>query len=217
MKDWNEFFSKIPFTYYRSSLIQNKYIDVINRFAGERSIILELASGSGYTSAIVADLLRKKNCSVFATDIEPKLVEQYEKVHPNLKGKAINAFSIGMPDQSVDMIFHQGFLEHFGDADIIRLLKESGRVAPVIVFDVPNARRWNKVQEFGDERFLTHQKWLSLVKEAGLFVYFHTGRRYTNWWKKFVPKVIYDSDWFGRHFGESSIIVCGSIDLSVKL
>lgn len=212
MKDWNEFFAKIPFTYYRSSLIQNKYIDIIDRFTKEGYTLAEIASGSGYTSAIVADLLRRKNCKVWATDIEPKLVEQGNKYHSatNLYWRVEDAFRLSFPVKTIDVVFHQGFLEHFDDEDIISILQEQALVADVIVFDVPNSRRWKKIQEFGNERFLSHKKWLSLVEKAGLKVIYHTGRRFGNYWKNFVPKIIYDSDWFGRHFGESSIIVCES-------
>jgi SAM-dependent methyltransferase len=208
--DWVDFFNKIKFTYYRSSLIQMKYIDVIQRVASNNSLLLEIASGSGYTSAIVSDLLSKKNAKVIATDISEDLVKELSNKFSldNLEGKVIDAFNIDMANKSVDIIFHQGFLEHFDNNDIIKILKEQGRVAKTIVFDVPNGRRWDKTKEFGDERFLSHKEWINLVHQAGLEVKFHTGRRFTNAWKKYVPKIVYDSDWFGRLFGESSIIVC---------
>jgi ubiquinone/menaquinone biosynthesis C-methylase UbiE len=214
MKDWVEFFKKISFTYYRSSLIQQKYIDVINRNVNEGDLLMEIASGSGYTSAIVGDLTRTKGAKVIASDIDSELVEKISEIHPvkNLEARVVDAFDTKLPDDSIDLIFHQGFLEHFEDDDILKLLAEQGRVAKTIVFDVPNSRRWKKVQEFGNERFLSHSKWIALTKKAGLKVVFHTGRRFSNPWKKFVPKAIYDSDWFGRVFGESSIIVCAKLN-----
>lgn len=206
--DWIEFFDKIKFTYYRSSLIQERYIDVINRVTDDGATLMEIASGSGYTSALVADLVRTKGAKVIATDISENLIKVIDGKYPGVECKVVDAFEIDMPDNSVDVIFHQGFFEHFDDDDIITMLKEQARVAKVIVFDVPNGRRWSKIQEFGNERFLFHREWMDLVYEAGLDVQFHTGRRFTNFWKKYVPKAVYDSDWFGRHFGESSIIVC---------
>ncbi len=221
MLSWEEFFKNIPFTYYRSSIIQNKYIETINRVANERlsNTIMEIASGSGYTSALVADLLSKNDTKVIATDVNENIVEKFRKFHTinNLSWNVEDSFNILLPDNSVDIIFHQGFLEHFEDDDIIKLLKEQARVANVIIFDVPNGRRNKKIQEFGNERFLSHKQWLSLVEKSGLKVIFHSGRRFTNTWKQFVPKIIYDTIWFGRHFGEASIIVCGQEIKSVKL
>lgn len=209
--DWVEFFDKIKFTYYRSSLIQERYIDVINRVTNKGSVLMEIASGSGYTSALVADLVRIKDAKVIATDISTDLIKAISGKYPGVECRVVDAFKIDMPDNSIDVIFHQGFLEHFDDDDIIAMLKEQARVAKVIVFDVPNGRRWSKVQEFGNERFLFHQEWMDLVSEAGLKIQFHTGRRFANPWKKYVPKIVYDSDWFGRYFGESSIIVCSKV------
>ena len=210
-QNWDEFFNKNPFTFFMTSQIQKKYIQTINSYTPENGTLLEIAGGSGYTSAVVADLVRTKNASVIFSDLEKSLTEKvamnFDSV-VNLNFKAVDAFNIPFKNGEFDIIYHQGFLEHFNDNDIIRLLKEQARVAKYVIFDVPNSRRWDKTQEFGNERFLSHSKWKSLVKAAGLHIQYDTARRFNNIWKQLVPVIVQNSELFHKFFGESSIIVC---------
>lgn len=209
--NWIDFFKTISFTYFRTSLIQERYIAKILESAKrfENAKLLEIATGSGYTSAVVADLLRN-SAQVVASDIDVNIIGKLSEkfTAPNLTLKVIDSFSIDLPSNSYHVIFHQGFLEHFEDEEIVKLIKEQSRVADTIVFDVPNDRRWSKIREFGNERFLSHQRWKELAARAGVAVIDDTARRLSNPWKKFVPMFIYSSEWFNKNFGESSIIVC---------
>jgi ubiquinone/menaquinone biosynthesis C-methylase UbiE len=210
---WAQFFETIDFTFYRSSKIQSKYIDVIleqiKNIAQPK--LLEIAGGSGYTSIIIADLLKRKEAEVNYSDLSSVVVNKVSQTFNNFKVNFLvqDSNKITLPNKSMDIIFHQGFLEHFDDDQIINFLKEQARVATFVIFDVPNSRRQNKTQEFGNERFLSHKKWQELVKAANLYIYKSTARRFTNSWKKFIPFIILQSDWFHRNFGESTIIVCG--------
>ncbi len=124
---------------------------------------------------------------------------------PCLTTRKIDMFSIDFPDDSVDCIFHQGLLEHFSDDEIIASLKEQGRVSELVIFDVPNDRRLKKIQEFGNERFISVSKWLELIERAGLKAFSVTGRR--------LPKpleFLNGSEFARKIFGTSSIFVCES-------
>ncbi|MFL0798267.1 MAG: class I SAM-dependent methyltransferase [Cellvibrionaceae bacterium] len=211
-QDWDDFFEKIPFTFFMTAQIQKKYIETIKKYTPENGKLLEIAGGSGYTSVVVQDVVRVKNAKVTYTDLEKSLTKRVEETFGKISGlsyQAEDASKLSFADDSYDVVFHQGFLEHFDDEDIVEFLKEQARVAKVIVFDVPNGRRWDKTQEFGNERFLSHEEWMNIAKQAGLVVHEDTARRFSNFWKDWVPVVIRDSEWFHRNFGESSIIVCG--------
>jgi len=210
-QDWNEFFKKIPFTYYRTSLIQKKYIQMIDEYTPQHGKLIEIAAGSGYTSAVVSDLVRKKGAKVTMSDLEPDLVNSASVKYETFDMDFVQANSLDLKqfnDDEFDVLFHQGFLEHFSDDMIIAFLQEQSRISKHIVFDVPNGRRWNKTQEFGNERFLSHNRWMSITEDAGLTIEHHTARRFTNPWKKWVPVAVQDSDWFHELFGEASIIIC---------
>lgn len=211
---WKEFFKNTEFTLYRTAKIQYKYIDTIHDIACtfDAPVLLEVATGSGYTSVLLADLLRNKGARVIASDFEPELLNQAESNFgfvKNLSFRVADSKQLPFKDNEVNIIYHQGFLEHFSDPEIIQMLKEQARVAnDYIIFDVPNSLRTNKLQEFGDERFPSKKEWLALVEKAGLKVVLTTGRRFTNAWKKFVPPIVRDTNWFHVHFGETLIVVC---------
>ena len=213
-QNWGEFFEKVPFTFFRTAVLQQKYIETIDKNTAVDGRLLEIAGGSGYTSAIVADLVRTKKASVVFSDLQPSIVSGVRDTCgsiPNMNFKVADANELPFKDGSFDVIFHQGFLEHFDDQQIISFLREQARVARTIVFDVPNGRRKDKTQESGNERFLSHKRWQELVRCANLIVYETTARRFSNPWKKYVPVVLRDTEWFHRNFGEASIIVCGRL------
>ena len=69
-------------------------------------------------------------------------------------------------NKTFDVAFSNGVLEHFTDNEIIKILKEEIRIADVVVFGVPS--KYFNDNEFmhGDERYLTKEKWRTLIKKA---------------------------------------------------
>lgn len=74
-----------------------------------------------------------------------------------------DAFRSGFKNNSFDMVCHQGFLEHFSDEEIVILLREQLRVAPVVVFSVPNNHYGHK--DKGDERLLSKREWEKILSD----------------------------------------------------
>src|SRR3989304_5833827 len=127
---WNDFFKDKSFTLFRTSLIQKRYIDTIYNYAiscGHPAKILEVAGGSGYTSAIIADLLKNYNTRVIYSDLEPTLVKivknNFESIK-NLSFVVADSNKLPFDNNFFDILIHQGFLEHFTDEEIIIFLKE---------------------------------------------------------------------------------------------
>lgn len=211
-ENWGEFFSENLFTFFRTSQIQKRYIELIDKYIPEGGKALEIGAGSCYTTVVVADLVRNKNARVLYSDLSADLknrAEQSFKSVSNLNYQIIDAEVIPYANFYFDVVFHQGFLEHFDDETIVKFLEEQGRVSKYIVFDVPNNRRTDKTQEFGNERFLPHKYWQDLVEDAGLFLHEVTARRFSNTWKNYVPHAFRETELFHSMFGESTIIVCG--------
>jgi len=208
--NWEDFFKKNNFTFFRTSIIQKKYIETIYNFCKKINAtnIMEIASGSGYTSIILDDLL-KNNCKIYCTDLSKEIIDNLSnKNYKNICFEVQDSKKISHKNKSIDIIYHQGFLEHFSNNEIVDFLNEQARVAKYIIFDVPISRRNNKIQEFGNERFLSLKEWKSVLKTNNFKILKITGRRFNNWWKKFIPHIIIESDWFGKYFGESIIIIC---------
>ncbi len=217
-KGWDGFFDQIRFTLYRTAHIQAKYIEEINSRAKllESPRLLEIAAGSGYTSAIVADLLWETNPLVTVSDVSEDLMGRVAQTHigavPGIEPVVASAYQLPFPDGAFDISYHQGFFEHFQDEEVRALVREQARVSRYCIADIPNGRRWNKTQEFGNERFLPHKDWVDLIKSAGVNVVYDTGRRFTNKWKTLVPVALHETNWFHRNFGESSIIIFSAVE-----
>lgn len=102
---------------------------------------LELGSGSGELSAILALNNRRSNL----LDFSQKNINYSKKLFKILKLKAkyhnqdvLKKFPF--KDKSIDWIFSSGLLEHFNDEEIEQIMKESSRIAKKgVITLVPNA------------------------------------------------------------------------------
>ncbi len=216
---WGEFFARVPFTYFRSALKQAPYIQAICDYveksvaAGSRVRVAEIACGTGYTAALIADLFRpgigRGEVVVEATDVSEELVRAMGRPFrglDNLHPRRRDAFDLATEGE-YDVIFHQGFLEHFSDEDIKGLVRAQLKSSSYVVLDVPNHRRAEKVREFGNERFLRPAHWRDLFESDGARVVEQRRRRLVISWKRWVPRAVADSPSFLRRFGETSIFV----------
>jgi hypothetical protein len=203
---WKGFFEN--FTVFRTVLIQEHYINEILSNSEKDDRLLEIATGSGYTSLVLLYSGRK---NVIASDIEEELLKDIKEKMPELMVARVNAFDMPYENGEIDCVFHQGFLEHFDDEDIIKLLNESARVAKKIIFDVPNARRWDRTKEYGNERFMYHGRWKKLIRQSNLCLIKDTARRMPKIFK-YLPKFMSENERLRKYFGTSSIFVCKGLE-----
>ncbi len=161
-KNWATFYSK---SFDFEFLIRNTYVhlDMFKSIYNERpKRLLEVGVGSGSMSIFWSYLGLK----LFALDNDPRVLEKAKYMSKSLNGNVKfvygDAFKLPFKDNSFDVIFHQGLLEHFSDEEIIRLLNEQLRVGKVAVFSVPN--NFYKEKDFGDERLLSKKNWDKFLK-----------------------------------------------------
>lgn len=177
--------------------------------------LLEVGFGSGTTAALLSDL----GFAVTACDIDPELVlrmtSKYRDwiIQRRITFEQADMFQLPWPDESFDVAYHQGVLEHFPDDQIVSALREQARVARFVLFDVPNHRYPDR--PFGDERLLPISRWRALIRAAGLTVVEERGREYPHW-LYFLPHAFFTRraldavPWFSRRFAVSSIFLCRS-------
>lgn len=188
----------------------------IQEYAVPGARLLEVGCGSGSTALLLADL----GYHVTATDIDPSLLDSLRNrcAMDNQRGsitvEEANAFRLPWSDRPFDLAYHQGVLEHFTDEQIVTALEEQGRIAELVIFDVPNNR--HRDQPFGDERCLPVGYWRKLLKQARLRVVACRGRGFPKWTYAlphlfFARWALRHTAWFGRRFGESSVFVCRSL------
>lgn len=160
----------------------------------------EVGSGSGSTSAKLASL----GANVTLIDSSPKALSsakrRFKKLHLEGNYCLMDALNLGLSDESFDVVWNGGVIEHFYDSGKIKLIREMWRILKpggALFIQVPNQfdlpfvlykfvaerrRSW----PFGFEDDLTPNRLERLSRQAGLdspniFSY----NPVSGWW--FVP------------------------------
>lgn len=176
---WSNYYKKIPnIEKFIGNLYgQKEFIQKIVSLNPKK--ILEVGGGSATMSIFLSYL----GIDVTAIDIDKKLLKKQEKITKRYNAKIniqyADAFKLPYKKNEFDLVFHQGLLEHFSDKDIYRLLDENLRVAPVVVFSVPN--NFYPKKDFGDEHLMSKTYWEKILRDYNL-VYS------VNYSKKIFPK-----------------------------
>lgn len=119
--------------------------------------ILEVGCGPGLKSIFLSHV----GYDVTVADNDKKIIDLVKYNNSLLKGNIDilkhDAFSLPFKDKVFDVIFNEGFFEHFNDPEIHSLMREFLRVAHYVIFTVPSY--YHPQQDFGDERLLKKEEW----------------------------------------------------------
>ncbi len=185
MTSWNQYYAT-PLTLdgvIRNLYGQKEFLSAI--YDSGAQTILEVGTGSGAMSIFLSWLGRE----VTGVDVNPQVVAKAEAESARFRGLSkfgvADTFHLPHPDQSFDLIFHQGLLEHFSDADIHRALTEQLRVAKRVIFSVPNI--YYPKRDFGNERLMTRAQWEKILRPYRVV----DSRDYSKKWfpKWYLPRV----------------------------
>jgi 2-polyprenyl-3-methyl-5-hydroxy-6-metoxy-1,4-benzoquinol methylase len=161
MANWNQYYST-PLTLdgiIRNLYGQKDFLSAI--YDSNAKTLLEVGVGSGAMSIFFSWV----GLAVTGIDADAQVVQKVQAESARLNGRAkfevADTFQLPYPDQSFDLIFHQGLLEHFSDEEIHRMLKEQLRVARRVAFSVPN--RWYPRRDFGNERLMSRAQWENIL------------------------------------------------------
>lgn len=137
------------------------------------SSILEIGVGGGSTSIFLSYM----GVKVTAIDNNARVIEAAARNNAELRGhlefREADAFHLPFPDDSFDVVCHQGFFEHFEDEQIASLAREQLRVAPLVVLSVPTLFYLSR--SLG-ERLMSKRRWDSLFKNYNIVKSFYYGR-----------------------------------------
>jgi len=129
--------------------------------------ILEVGTGSGSMSIFLSHL----GYDVTSIDNDEYVVDWARELCERLSGNVTfmirDASDLCRKFQKAefDIVFSQGFFEHFSDSQIRLLLSEQLNVGKVVLFSVPSEyypERWNNL---GNERFLSAEEWARILYE----------------------------------------------------
>ncbi len=135
--------------------------------------LLETGVGGGSMSIFLSYFGLK----ITAIDNDDEVIKVAKQNNEILKGRIevikADAFKLPFPDNSFDLVFHQGFFEHFSDDEISKLLTEQLRVSPSVVFSVPSKYYLSK--SLG-ERLMSKEQWESILKNFNVVESNYYGR-----------------------------------------
>jgi len=133
--------------------------------------ILEFGSGSGTYAAMLAHF----GYEIVGVELSEEMVEMARKMAGRLGSKSIRFEQGTILDLSAhygrhDLAYSCGVIEHFYDADAVRVLREAGRCAPQVFVLVPSYWSWRNTVATTQGIFecYTLRRLRRVVREAGL-------------------------------------------------
>ena len=161
---WGEFYDK---KYKKSDLLwftrsYPKYFDYI--LDSGAKTILEVGVGSGMHTILLSLL----GFDIIGIDNNEKILKIVEENNKKFGGKAkffkMDAFNLDFSPKAFDLVISEGFFEHFGDEEVIKLLKEQLKIGKEVIISIPTIGYPNK--DYGNERLLTKENWIEIIKKA---------------------------------------------------
>jgi SAM-dependent methyltransferase len=111
-------------SFYRKWIIRPSLNRFVRRHFAPGSQILHAGCGSGQVDADI-----RHHAAITGLDLSVNALRLYKKVN-GARCRTLHGsiFAIPLPDGSVDGVYNLGVMEHFEEADIVRILREFRRV-----------------------------------------------------------------------------------------
>ncbi|MCW7079499.1 MAG: class I SAM-dependent methyltransferase [Candidatus Methanospirare jalkutatii] len=150
---WKEFIRNL---FAHSELIEEIILE-------KPKTILEVGTGTSSLSIFLSYF----GYDIISVDNNEEILKNARNLCRNLKGNVeyilCDAFKLSRYFKGkFDVVFSQGFFEHFNDNQINHLLKEQVKVGKVILISVPS--KYYPSRSFGDERLLRIKDWEKILE-----------------------------------------------------
>jgi len=155
---------------------------------------LETGCGTG----IMSGYLQKKGLKVTVLDLNKKILNYAKELAKESNIIIPCNYTIGdilnlnYKQNTFDVSYSNGVLEHFNDEDIIKTLKQQMYISQYVIFGVPSNYFTMDENMFGNERRLTLDEWKKLIHQANGKIIEQTGFHYY----KLHQRIIKINKWF---------------------
>jgi SAM-dependent methyltransferase len=124
--------------------------------------ILEIGTGTGVQSIFLSYFIK----NLIALDNDRDVIRNSAQANiKHFRRKIdlllVDAFSLPFKDKSLDICYSQGFLEHFRNDEIVRLVNEQLRVSKLLIHSIPSDKY--PIRQFGNERHLSLDVWYDIL------------------------------------------------------
>lgn len=173
---WGKYYNKIPTLkeYLGNLLTHAEFLEEIIKENPKR--ILEVGIGTGGMSIFLSHL----GYEVIGIDNDRNVLKNAKKLNKKLNGNAkflyCDAFKLDkkFPKNFFDVVFSQGFFEHFGNEEIKELLNKQLKLAKkAVIFSVPS--KYYGQKDFGNERLMSVKEWRKILKKFPIKSIFEYG------------------------------------------
>lgn len=124
---------------------------------------------AGCGSAVMSIFLAMTGVQTTACDRDKEVLQKASQTARQWNGPVKfvkeDILKMSFADNSFEVVFSQGVLEHMNDEQIRRASRESLRVAKRFIFSVPGENY--RHQDFGDERLLSEAQWKKMLNGVG--------------------------------------------------
>lgn len=164
---------------------KKKFIQKIKKYAKNKKVI-ETGCGTG----LMAGYLQKIGLEVTALDLSQKVLDYAKEIATNsnvicpCKYEQGDILKLKYKDDTFDVSYSNGVLEHFDDQDIVKTLKEQMRISKYVIFGIPSTYFNINEKMLGNERSLTKKEWSKLIKKANGKIIEKTGFHYYKFYKR---------------------------------
>lgn len=163
MNTWHEYYQEMGADEYIRNLAGHReFLAEIDSYK-KGAKILEVGTGTGTMSVFLSCLGHE----VTAIDNDPQVLDLARRHNEKFSGRVsfveADAFSLPFEEATFDIIFHQGFFEHFSDEEIYRLTEEQLRVAKRLYVSIPN-NTYPRL-DFGNERLMSAREWSTILEK----------------------------------------------------
>ena len=178
MKSWydiylNEIKLKKNAKNYIEDKIRHKkvFISMLKKYGdkGAKKLI-EAGCGTGIISSYIAT----KGYDVIGIDIDEKILKlanslavDYFQNNEKIQFERRSIFEMNYEENSFDVSFSNGVLEHFSDDEITQTIEQQLYVAKYVVIGIPTQFFDKSEALYGNERFLPSDYWRYLITKSG--------------------------------------------------
>ena len=173
---WSRFYDNEYNVEFLISHINNHAI-LINAVVNKNpKRILEVGIGTGTMSIFLSYL----GYDIVGIDNNKMVLERAMALNEKLNGNAKFMYADALKLDSYfsdkfDVVFSQGFFEHFDNETINELIKQQLNVGNTIIFSVPS--RFYPRKDFGNERLLKIEEWKKIMMDFNISDAFYYGYR----------------------------------------
>lgn len=127
---------------------------------------MEAGCGSGITSIHISRLGYK----VTGIDIDREMLAFAKNLKNETKTlvnfEIADLYDLGYKNGSFDLIFSSGVLEHFDDENIVKIINSEIKASSKVIISVPSMVIGVENKIFGDERLMSKDEWLEIIKKT---------------------------------------------------